>query len=76
MNNKARHNLMDAKCRWHSDRLDGPVSYRELLGQMKVMQISQGVITHEVCCLAAQFLVNKGHQGFWHIKAGRVGYDN
>ena len=23
MNNKARHNLMDAKCRWHSDWLQG-----------------------------------------------------
>ena len=23
MNNKARHNLIDAKCRWRSDRLDG-----------------------------------------------------
>ena len=22
VNNKARHNLMDAKCRWHSDQLD------------------------------------------------------
>ena len=25
MNNKARHNLIDAKCRWHSDRLDKEV---------------------------------------------------
>ena len=61
INNKARHNLMDAKCRWHSDRLDGAVSFREPLGQTKVMQIRQGetlnhqgAITHEVCCLAAQ----------------------
>ena len=23
VNNKARHNLIDAKCRWHSDWLDG-----------------------------------------------------
>ena len=52
---------MDAKCRWHSDRLDGTVSFREPLGQTKVMQICQGetlnhqgAITHEVCCLAAQ----------------------
>ena len=61
MNNKAMQNLMDAKCRWRSDRLDGAVSFREPLGQMKVMQIRQGetlnhqgAITHEVCCLAAQ----------------------
>ena len=61
INNKARHNLMDAKCRWRSDRLDGTVSFREPLGQTKVMQIRreetlnhQGAITHEVCCLAAQ----------------------
>ena len=53
---------MDAKCRWHSDRLDGTVSFREPLGQTKVMQICQGetlnhqgAITHKVCCLAAQF---------------------
>ena len=52
---------MDAKCRWHSHRLDGAVSFREPLGQTKVMQIRQGetlnhqgAITHEVCCLAAQ----------------------
>ena len=61
INNKARHNLMDAKCRWRSDLLDGTVSFRELLGQTKVMQIRQGetlnhqwAITHEVCCLVAQ----------------------
>ena len=41
INNKARHNLKDAKCRWHSDRLDGAVSFRESLGQTKVMQIRQ-----------------------------------
>ena len=55
---------MDAKCRWHSDRLDGAVSFRELLGQTKAMQIrkeetlNQGAITHEVCCLAAQLKLN------------------
>ena len=61
MMNKARHNLIDAKCRWHSDRLDGAVSFWETLGQTKVMQIHQretqnhqGAITLEVCCLAAQ----------------------
>ena len=63
INNKARHNLVNAKCRLGSDRLDGAVSFREPLGQTKVMQICQGetlnhqgAITHEVCCLAAQFL--------------------
>ena len=52
---------MDAKSRWHSDRLDGAVSFREPLGQTKVMQIPQnetknhqGAITYEVCCLEAQ----------------------
>ena len=64
INNKARHNLIDSKCRWRSDRLDGAVSFWEPLGQTKVMQIRQretqnhqgpaGAITHEVCCLAAQ----------------------
>ena len=41
---------------------DGDGSFWELLGQMKVMQIRQretlnhqGAITHEVCCLAAQY---------------------
>ena len=29
--NKVRHNLMDAKCRWRSDRLDDTVSFREPL---------------------------------------------
>ena len=42
MNNKARHNLMDAKYRWHSDQLDGTENSRELLCQTKVMQIRQG----------------------------------
>ena len=28
INNKARHNLMDAKCRWRSDWLDGGMSLR------------------------------------------------
>ena len=42
VSNKARHNLMDAKSRWHSDRLDGAVSFRESLSQTKVMQICQG----------------------------------
>ena len=61
INNKARHNLIDAKCRWLSDRLDGTGSFLELLGQTKVMQIRQGetqihqgAITHKVCCLSAQ----------------------
>ena len=42
INNKARHNLIDAKCRWRSNRLDGAGSFREPLGQTKVMQIRQG----------------------------------
>ena len=49
VNNKARHNLIDAKCIWRSDRLDGAVSFREPLGETKAMQIRQ-----EVCSLAAQ----------------------
>ena len=35
INNKARHNLIDAKCRWRSDWRDGSVSFWELLGQIK-----------------------------------------
>ena len=63
INNKARHNLIDAKCRWRSDRLDGAGSFWEPLGQMQVMQIRQGetpkhqeAITHEVCCLSCQWM--------------------
>jgi hypothetical protein len=41
INDKARHYLIDAKCRWHSNRLDGAVSFREPLGQTKVIQIRQ-----------------------------------
>ena len=37
INNKARRNLIDAKCRWHSDRLDGAEGFWELLGQTKEM---------------------------------------
>ena len=33
INNKARHNLIDTKCRCRSDRLDGPASFMEPLGQ-------------------------------------------
>ena len=40
INNKDRHNLIDAKCRWRSDWLDGAGSLWEPLGQTKVMQIS------------------------------------
>ena len=29
INNKARHNLIDAKCRWRSERLDGAGSFWE-----------------------------------------------
>ena len=57
INNKARHNLMDAKCRWRSDQLDGAVSFREPLGQTKVMQIrqgetlnNQGAFSQKFCC--------------------------
>ena len=41
INNKARHDLIDANCRWRSDWIDGAGSFREPLGQMKVMQIRQ-----------------------------------
>ena len=69
INNKARHNLMDAKCRWRSNRLDGAVSFREPLGQTKVMKIRrgetlnhQGAITHEVCCLFSSSIVKNKDQ--------------
>ena len=32
INNKARHNLIDAKCRWRSDWLDSTGRFRESLG--------------------------------------------
>ena len=66
LSNKARPNLIDAKCRWHSDQLDGAESFWEPLGQTKVMQIQQRETqirqtetAHEICCLAAQFSQNK-----------------
>ena len=69
INNKARHNLIDAKYRWRSNRLVGAVSFWELLGQSKLMRIHQretqnhqGAITHEVCFLVAQF-----HQNFYFL---------
>ena len=53
INNKARHNLIDAKFRRRSDRLDGAGSFWEPLCQTKVIQICQretqmhqGAITH------------------------------
>ena len=61
INNKARHNLINEKCRWRSDWLDGAWSFREPLDQTKVMQIRQRETqicqretTHEICCLATQ----------------------
>ena len=61
INNKARHNLINAKCRWRSDRLDGAGSFWAPLGQTQVMQIRQretpshqGAITYEICCLSCQ----------------------
>ena len=53
INDKARHNLMDVKCKWRSNRLDSAVSFKELLGQTKVMQICQRKTPnhHEICCL-------------------------
>ena len=53
INNKARHNLVDAKYRWRSDQLDSAGSFLEPLGQMKVTQIRQRETTHEICCLVA-----------------------
>ena len=51
MNKKAKHNLIDAKCRWWSDWLDGAVSFREQLSQTPPVP---GAITHEICCLLSQ----------------------
>ena len=53
----------------NADQLDGTGSFRELLGQTKVMQIRQGETqirqretTHDICYLAAKwtFEVNGG----------------
>ena len=41
INNKARHNLIDANCSWCSDPLDGAKSFGKPLGQTKVMQFHQ-----------------------------------
>ena len=45
---EAWHNFIDAN-------VDGAESNREPLGQRKGMKIHQGAITHEICCLAAQW---------------------
>ena len=48
INNKARHNLMDTKCRRRSNQLYGAVSFREPFSQTKVMQIIQGeTLSHQ-----------------------------
>ena len=51
---------MQSTVRWHSDWLNCAVVKRfwEHLGQTKVMQIRQRETTHEICCLAAQYLVD------------------
>jgi len=41
------------------DGVDGAGSNREPLGQTKVMKIHQGAITHEICCSAAQFKLDR-----------------
>ena len=57
---KQQSQAQSDECSWRFDWLDGSLSFREPLGQMKVMQIRQGDTkppeggTHEVCCLAAQ----------------------
>ena len=54
------------------------VSFREPLCQTKVMQIRQGetinhqgAITHELCCLAAQYKVPAWKEG-WVIKVSNL----
>ena len=39
---EAWHSFIDAKCRWHSNQLDGTASDKEPLGQRKGMKIHQG----------------------------------
>jgi hypothetical protein len=56
MNNKARHNLSDAKCRWRSNGLDGAGSFWEPLGQTQVMQIR-----HDFCCLLCQYTFERNN---------------
>ena len=58
MNNKARHNLIDAKCRWRSIQLDGAVSFRELLGQTKVMQIRQRETQNHQGAISLLFIIS------------------
>ena len=63
MNNKARHNLINAKFRWCSDRLDSAGSFWETFVQTKVMQIP----AHESCCLVAQLVYGPFRFSmFWH----------
>ena len=46
MKNKARHNLINAKCRWRSDQLDGAGSFWEPLGQMQIRQDFARILYH------------------------------
>ena len=61
----AWHNLIDAKCRWRSNRLDGAGGNRELLGQRKEMKIHQVAITHDICCYTAQFKLRSAAESHW-----------
>ena len=45
LRSKHKFHLIDAKCRWRSNRLDVAVSFKEPFG-------------HVICCLAAQFIRN------------------
>ena len=57
INNKARHNLIDAKCRWRSDRQDSAGSFREPLGPTKAMQIRQmETQNHQYSCTPINIL--------------------
>ena len=57
INNKARHNLIDAKCRWRSDQLDGAGSFLGTPWSNESDANPPGAITHEICCLAAQLFI-------------------
>ena len=57
INNKARHNLINAKCRWCSNRLDGAGSFWEPLGQTKVMKIRQRETQNHQGAITMKFVV-------------------
>ena len=77
INNKARHNLIDANCRWRSDQIDSAGYFWEPLGHRQGMQIRQrettnhqGAITHVVYLVSSWYTL--AIRSFWRAKMALV----